>query len=133
VNNKPYEVFALKDNGIHVKTTIGKLVKSDGKYHFLSDTVDIDDLVSHYTTGEEEFTTRMISRLLRTGTPIDAIINDANKTRSYVSAFSQGIKRVLSKYMSNDTKQICPNCGNETLVYSEGCLKCTSCGEGKCG
>ena len=29
--------------------------------------------------------------------------------------------------------QKCPNCGNETLIYQEGCLICTSCGTSKCG
>ena len=27
----------------------------------------------------------------------------------------------------------CPNCGNETLVYQEGCLICTTCGASRCG
>ena len=31
------------------------------------------------------------------------------------------------------TGQKCPNCGNETLVYQEGCLICTHCGASRCG
>ena len=27
----------------------------------------------------------------------------------------------------------CPNCGNETLVYQEGCLICKTCGASRCG
>ena len=27
----------------------------------------------------------------------------------------------------------CPNCGQETLVYQNGCLTCVSCGYSKCG
>ena len=29
--------------------------------------------------------------------------------------------------------QVCPNCGQETLVYQEGCLICTNCGTSRCG
>ncbi len=46
-----------------------------------------------------------------------------------------GVERALKKYIPNGTKasQCCPNCGNNTLVYQEGCLICTSCGTSKCG
>ena len=27
----------------------------------------------------------------------------------------------------------CPECGQESLVYSEGCLICTNCGHSRCG
>lgn len=40
------------------------------------------------------------------------------------------------KFIPNGTSasgQRCPNCGQETLVYQEGCLICTSCGTSKCG
>ena len=36
----------------------------------------------------------------------------------------------LKKYVTDGTAakgQKCPNCGNETLVYQEGCLICTTC------
>ena len=29
--------------------------------------------------------------------------------------------------------QKCPVCGQETLVYQEGCLICTNCGASRCG
>ena len=31
------------------------------------------------------------------------------------------------------TSKKCPNCGNETLVYQEGCLICKTCGASRCG
>ena len=43
---------------------------------------------------------------------------------------------VAQKYLPNGMKangQTCPNCGQETLIYQEGCLICTSCGTSKCG
>lgn len=132
MDNKPYEIFALQDKGVHIKNTNGTLSKIDKTYSFSSNIVDIDDIVSHYTTGEEEFTTRMISRLLREGIPIIDIINDANKTRTCVSAFSQGIKRVLSRYIDIQSGLTCPFCGKNTYIIEEGCGKCSSCGDSKC-
>jgi ribonucleoside-diphosphate reductase alpha chain len=47
-----------------------------------------------------------------------------------------GVERALKKYLPNGTEasgQKCPNCGQETLVYQEGCLICTNCGTSKCG
>ena len=43
---------------------------------------------------------------------------------------------LLKKYISDGTKaagQTCPLCGQETLVYQEGCLICTNCGASRCG
>ena len=28
---------------------------------------------------------------------------------------------------------ICPNCGQETLIHEDGCMKCMSCGWTACG
>lgn len=42
------------------------------------------------------------------------------------------IKRVLSSYVIHNTKEICPECG-ENLVLEEGCVKCIGCGYSKCG
>ena len=42
----------------------------------------------------------------------------------------------LKKYVTDGTSaegQKCPNCGNETLVYQEGCLICKTCGTSRCG
>jgi len=46
------------------------------------------------------------------------------------------VERALKKYIQEGAHakgQKCPNCGQESLVYQEGCLTCTSCGLSKCG
>jgi ribonucleoside-diphosphate reductase alpha chain len=43
---------------------------------------------------------------------------------------------LAKKYLPDGTKangQKCPNCGQETLVYQEGCLICKNCGASRCG
>ena len=52
-------------------------------------------------------------------------------------SFARVVARVLKKYIEDGAKpakKICENCGAEdTLIYQEGCVTCTSCGFGKCG
>ena len=47
-----------------------------------------------------------------------------------------GVERALKKYIVDGTEAkglVCPNCGQETLVYQEGCLICKNCGASRCG
>lgn len=69
-----------------------------------------------------------------------------------VRSLADGIAKVLTKYIRENgdggeveiiseqqvlgskgkQKDICPDCGNATLVLEEGCAKCMSCGYSKC-
>jgi len=69
-----------------------------------------------------------------------------------VRSLADGIAKVLKKHISDNggngeievvsqqstlqpakkRKDLCPNCGNATLVFEEGCAKCMSCGYSKC-
>ena len=53
-----------------------------------------------------------------------------------INTWKNVVERALKKYVTDGTAakgQKCPNCGNETLVYQEGCLICTTCGTSRCG
>ena len=53
-----------------------------------------------------------------------------------INTWKNGVERALKKYVTDGTKasgQKCPVCGQETLVYQEGCLICTNCGASRCG
>jgi hypothetical protein len=41
----------------------------------------------------------------------------------------------LKKYIPEDgnTGEPCPNCGEKSLVYQEGCMVCLQCSASKCG
>jgi len=137
LNKIPYEVFAFKNRNIHIKDVENaELVKEkdeDGKNHYsiTSDNVDIINLSELYQTGEEEFITRLISRLVRLG-EIKTVIKDAEKTYKHLNTFVSVIKRVLSKYTDSiSIEELCPECG-EPLIMSEGCKKCEACGYSKC-
>ena len=53
-----------------------------------------------------------------------------------INTWKNGVERALKKYVQDGTEakgQKCPQCGQETLVYQEGCLICKHCGASRCG
>ncbi len=135
----PYEVFAFKNRNIHIiDVDDAMLIKEKHNkknyYSITSDNVDIINLSELYQTGEEEFITRLISRLVRLG-EIKTVIKDADKTYKNIGTFVNVIKRILSKYVEDEinNEEVCPDCG-APLIKTEGCVKCSNnCGYSKCG
>lgn len=82
---------------------------------------------------------KLISGVLRYGMPIDQVVKlvqGLELNSETINTWKNGVERALKKYLPNETEakgQKCPVCGLETLVYQEGCMKCTNCGASKCG
>jgi len=82
---------------------------------------------------------KLISSVLRYRMPIDRVIRLVGQLEldsESINTWKNGVERALKKYVADGTVargQVCPNCGNETLVYQEGCLICTTCGTSRCG
>lgn len=82
---------------------------------------------------------KLISGVLRYGMPIDQVIKlvqGLELNSETINTWKNGVERALKKYLPNGSEikgQKCPVCEQETLVYQEGCLKCTNCGASKCG
>lgn len=149
----PYEIFTgLQDDeeGIALPKSVtkGKIIKStneDGsrRYDF-----QFENKRGYKTTVEglsEKFNpeywnyAKLISGVLRYRMPIDNVINLVSSLQlksESINTWKNGVERALKKYVTDGTKasgQQCPACGQETLVYQEGCLICTSCGASRCG
>ena len=81
--------------------------------------------------------TRIISLLLRHGVAIKNIVNVLHKVENvYVGSFLFQITKYLSSFIKDGEKvenEKCSECGSQTIIYQEGCKKCTSCGSSKCG
>lgn len=78
---------------------------------------------------------RTIGLLLRHGVSCQSIVNVLEQVESPVGTFIFQIKKFLSSYIKDGEKAIgekCDSCGQETIIYSEGCKKCQSCGTSKC-
>ena len=66
----------------------------------------------------------------------DELVASLELDNKSINTWKMGVERALKKYLPNGTKlsgQTCPNCGQESLVYQEGCLICTNCGTSRCG
>lgn len=152
-DGKPYEIFtglADDDDGIFcpknvVKGKIVKAVNPDGtkRYDFQFSNkrgykTTIEGLSDKFNPEYWNYA-KLISGVLRYGMPIPQVlklVSSLELDSQSINSWKNGVERALKKYLPNGTKasgQTCPNCGNETLIYQEGCLICTSCGTSRCG
>ena len=82
---------------------------------------------------------KLISGVLRYRMPLDHVIRlvDSLQLESEnINTWKVGVARALKKYITDGTEAHglkCPNCGQEALVYQEGCLICKNCGASRCG
>ena len=153
LNGYPYEIFTgLQDDeeGIVLPKTVtkGKIIKQindDGtrRYDF-----QFENKRGYKTTVEglsEKFNpeywnyAKLISGVLRYRMPIEHVIKlvaSLQLKNESINTWKNGVERALKKYIMDGTEakgQKCPNCGQETLVYQEGCLTCKNCGASRCG
>ncbi|MGI6233261.1 MAG: adenosylcobalamin-dependent ribonucleoside-diphosphate reductase [Prevotella sp.] len=149
----PYEIFTgLQDDdeGIVLPKTVtkGKIIKQtneDGSHRY---DFQFENKRGYKTTVEglsEKFNpeywnyAKLISGVLRYRMPIDHVIKLVSSLQlkdESINTWKNGVVRALKKYIVDGTKatgQKCPVCGEETLVYQEGCLICTNCGASRCG
>ncbi len=153
VDGQPYEIFtglADDDDGIFCPKSVnhGKIIKAvDEKgnkrydFQFVNKRgykTTIEGLSDKFNPEYWNYA-KLISGVLRYGMPIDQVIKlvgGLELDSQSINTWKMGVERALKKYLPNGTSakgQKCPNCGNETLIYQEGCLICTSCGTSKCG
>ena len=152
-DGQPYEIFtglADDEDGILIpkNVTKGKIIKqvdAEGNKRYDFQYVNKRGYKTTIEGLSEKFNpeywnyAKLISGVLRYKMPMDQVIkliSGLELSSESINTWKNGVERALKKYLPNGTKasgQTCPNCGNETLIYQEGCLICTSCGTSKCG
>jgi ribonucleoside-diphosphate reductase alpha chain len=153
MNDRPYEIFtglADDEDGIFCPKSVthGKIIKAlnpDGTKRYDFQFVNkrgykttIEGLSDKFNPEYWNYA-KLISGVLRYGMPIDQVlklVSGLELDSQSINTWKMGVERALKKYLPNGTEasgQKCPNCGQETLVYQEGCLICTNCGTSKCG
>ena len=153
LDNVPYEIFTGlldDDEGIMLPKTVvkGRIIKNydeNGNKHY---DFQFENKRGYKTTIEglsEKFNkeywnyAKLISGVLRWRMPIDQVIKLVSSLEfdnDNINTWKVGVERALKKYVVDGTEakgQKCPNCGNETLIYQEGCLICKTCGSSRCG
>lgn len=153
MDDKPYEIFtglADDEDGIFCpkSVTSGKIIRAVDEngvkrydFQFINKRgykTTIEGLSDKFNPEYWNYA-KLISGVLRYGMPIDQVIKlvgGLELNSQSINTWKMGVERALKRYLPDGAKasgQKCPHCGNETLVYQEGCLICTSCGTSKCG
>ncbi|MBX3040615.1 MAG: adenosylcobalamin-dependent ribonucleoside-diphosphate reductase [Bdellovibrionaceae bacterium] len=136
VDEDPYEVFAMKQNSLHLPPhlTKGTLVKvSSGHYNLQTpDGWLLSDISKLFESDEQESLTRMISTALRHGADIEFIVTQLTKAEGNITSFAKAIARTLKSYITEIKTMKCSDCGSGKLKMQEGCFVCADCGSSKC-
>ena len=82
---------------------------------------------------------KLISGVLRHGMPLTyavEMVSALHLSDESLNTWKNGVARALKKFIPDGTQphhNECPECGEPSLIYEEGCLNCKSCGHSKCG
>lgn len=152
-DGRPYEIFTglLDDEeGILIPKSvksgaIEKYKDPDGSKHYrfiyknkAGVCCSIENLETKFSSEFWNYA-KLISAALRYEMPIHKVvglIQNLDFKSETINNWNNGVVRALKKYIVDGTKakgKVCPNCGQETLIFQEGCLICTNCGNSKCG
>ena len=152
LNGRPYEIFtgfADDEEGIMLPKNVakGSIIKSydeTGRKHYdfqfknkRGYKLTIEGLDGKFNPEFWNYA-KLISGVLRYGMPIDQVVKlvqGMELNDESINTWKNGVERALKKYLPDGSEakgQKCPNCDCETLVYQEGCLRCTNCGVSKC-
>jgi len=151
LNDRPYEIFTGHAEGFFLPPFVkhGKIIKNridqnTSRYDF-----QYCDKQGYKTTMEglsRQFNiefwnyAKLISGILRHGMPLPFVVHlvdNLHFENESINTWKKGVVRALKKYIPDGTKitkEKCTDCGDEdSLIFKEGCVVCTSCGYSKCG
>ena len=153
LDGHPYEIFTgLQDDdeGIVLPKSVthGRIIKNidengNKRYDFQFENrrgykMTVEGLSERFNKEYWNYA-KLISGVLRWRMPIEKVIKLVESLQldsENINTWKNGVARALKKYVIDGTEakgMKCPNCGQETLVYQEGCLICKTCGSSRCG
>lgn len=150
LNDRPYEIFTGKAEGFYLPPYVerGRVIKNklpngDKRYDFQFADLDgykvtIEGLSRSFNKEYWNYA-KLISGILRHGMPLPSVVDvieDMNLSSDTLHTWKNGVARALKRFIPDGTKaqgRMCKTCKQESVIYQEGCLICTHCGESKCG
>ncbi|TVQ50600.1 MAG: adenosylcobalamin-dependent ribonucleoside-diphosphate reductase [Saprospirales bacterium] len=151
LNGRPYEIFTGRaEDSFSILSTVEKgwVIKSknehgQSRYDFSyldkgGYRITIEGLSRTFNKEYWNYA-KLISGILRHGMPIEYVVEvvaNLQLHQDLLNNWKNGVSRALKKYITDGTvpaKNECSACGDDALVYQEGCLVCKSCGDSKCG
>ncbi|AEV31478.1 ribonucleoside-diphosphate reductase, adenosylcobalamin-dependent [Owenweeksia hongkongensis DSM 17368] len=151
LNDRPYEIFTGRaEDSFHLPywCKTGYVMKSkdaDDNTRYDFQYKDKDDFritiegLSRSFNPEFWNYAKLISGVLRHGMPLLDVVHmveNLHLSDESLNTWKNGVVRALKKYIPNGTKAVestCGECGEDAVIYQEGCLICKSCGNSKCG
>lgn len=151
LGGRPYEIFTGKAEDSFLlppKISKGWVIKSknnEGKSRYDFQYKDKDGFkvtiegLSRSFNPEYWNYAKLISGILRHGMPLLYAINlvdNLHLNDASLNTWKNGVIRALNKFVPDGTRPLnntCGECGEDALVYEEGCLNCKSCGFSQCG
>ncbi|OFX80273.1 MAG: ribonucleoside-diphosphate reductase, adenosylcobalamin-dependent [Bacteroidetes bacterium GWE2_29_8] len=150
LNGRPYEIFTGKAESFPIQSWVEKgwVIKAkneDGTTRYDFEYKDKEGYkvsiqgLSRMFSKEYWNYAKLISGVLRHGMPLVYVVDMVGNLKldiESINTWKIGVERALKKYIPNGTKPTetqCPECNNNSLIYQEGCVSCTSCGFTKCG
>lgn len=151
LNGRPYEVFtgrAVDSFFLPSYVEKGWVIKSKDAEDSTRYDFRYEDRDGYGTTIEglsrsfdKEFWNyaKLISGVLRHGMPLPFVVHMVSNLHlkdDALNTWKNGVVRSLKKFIQDGEKPVenqCPGCGENSLIYQEGCLTCKSCGHSKCG
>ena len=151
LDNRPYEIFTGEAEGFVVPDWVksGQIIKNkldehNSRYDFQYQNkygmkVTLEGLSIQFNAEFWNYA-KLISGILRHGMPLPFVVHLVDNLQlesESINTWKNGVVRALKKYIPDGTKvakEKCPECGEKgTLIYKEGCVTCTACGDSKCG
>jgi len=149
INNKPYEIFTgpAEDFFVPIWVEKGWVIKSKIKdeptrYDFQFE--DKQGYKQTYAGLSRSFDqtfwnyAKLISGVLRHGMPLNYVvdlISNLNLDDDDINTWKNGVVRALKRFVPYGTiaiDTVCGECGEDTVIYEDGCLICKACGHTKC-
>ena len=151
LNDRPYEIFTGRaEDAFHLPhwCKSGLVIKNkdeqghtryDFQYKDKDDYKITIEALSRSFNPEFWNYAKLISGVLRHGMPLlDVVhmVDNLHLSDDSLNTWKNGVIRGLKSFIPSGTKaldSVCKDCGEDSVVYEEGCLICKSCGNSKCG